>query len=30
MPLLTPKGLDVLKRLDALWHLHSNETEDSE
>ncbi|KAK42626.1 hypothetical protein BG58_39900 [Caballeronia jiangsuensis] len=30
MPLLTPKGHDMLKRLDALRHLHSNETDDSE
>jgi hypothetical protein len=30
MPLLTPKGQDVLNRLDALWKLHSDEAEESE
>ncbi|WP_321799925.1 hypothetical protein [Caballeronia sp. J97] len=30
MPLLTQKGQDVLKRLDALWKLRSNEAEASE
>jgi hypothetical protein len=30
MPLLTQKGQDVLKRLDALWKLQSDETDESE
>ena len=30
MPLLTQKGQEMLKRLDALWKLQSNEYDDSE
>ena len=30
MPLLTQKGQDMLKRLDALWKLQSNEYDESE
>ncbi|SAK97244.1 hypothetical protein [Caballeronia ptereochthonis] len=30
MPLLTPKGQDMLKRLDALWKLRSNGIDESD
>ncbi|BBU29013.1 hypothetical protein BTHE68_27470 [Burkholderia sp. THE68] len=30
MPLLTPKGQDMLERLDALWKLRSRDTDVSE